>query len=96
MTDKMIRRFKVAGVMGDDSGLIQTRETYHKLLVTEMKDEGYVPLLDVNPVWKMTYLGDKYEFEYTMQGVHVGREVSWTIQGIMDGRPIPQPTPKNK
>jgi hypothetical protein len=92
----MIRRFKVAGVIADDSKFIQSQETYRKVLINEMRDEGFVPLFDINPVWKTALVGGKYEFEYTMHGVHVGREKSWQSHGMMDGKLIPLPTQKSK
>lgn len=89
MTRQMIRRFAVEGRL-IESAFIQSRDTYRSLLLNMMREEGFVPLLDVNPVFTTNYLGgDKFEFSYTMQGVSVGKELAWRVDGMMDGKLIP-------
>ena len=95
MTDKMIRRFSESG-SAKDSKLIQTRDTIHKVMVDQMKDEGFALLLDLDPVWKMSWVKeDIYSFTYTLQGVYVGKDVSWQTEGILNGKRLPI-TAKNK
>ena len=95
MTHQMIRRFAVAGDFLETK-MIQTKETVHRVVSNMMRDEGYVPLLDVSPVFQTDYRGgERYYFTYTVHGVFVGKEEAWHIAGVMDGKLIPY-TPKNK
>lgn len=88
MTTRMIRRFVMTGEYAETK-LIQTRSTVRSFLINMMKDEGYVPLLDVDPVWQNDYRGgERYLFTYTIQGVFVGKEEAWQIDGVMDGKLI--------
>lgn len=89
MTAQMIRRFSFEGEYAETK-LIQTRMELNTAMIVEMRDEGFVPLLDVNPVWATTYLGgERFAFKFTMQGVYVGEEVAWRTIGVMDGKLIP-------
>lgn len=65
-------------------------------LLARMRDDGFAPLLDLNPVWEQSWVeGDIFEFTYTWQAVYVGEEKAWQIEGVSDGKMIPS-TPKNK
>lgn len=89
MTAQMIRRWTYVGEYAETK-LIQTRQTLTNAMVSEMKDEGFVPLLDVNPVWSTDYLGgERFRYVFTMQGVYVGKERAWQTAGMMDGKLIP-------
>lgn len=95
MTSQMIRRFTYVGEYLETK-LIQTRQEMTTAMVVEMKDEGFVPLLDVNPVWSTDYIGgERFRFIFTMQGVFVGKDKAWSLLGVSDGKLIPS-TPKNK
>jgi hypothetical protein len=97
MTAQMIRRFQMRGLIVEDAFVqIHDNQTHARVIITMMKDEGYVPLLDVNPVFLTSYIGgDKFEFSYTMQGVYVGRDKAWQSEGMLDGKLIPS-TPRNR
>lgn len=97
MTAQMIRRFQVEGWITETAFVqVHNNQTHARVVIAMMKDEGYVPLLDVNPVFLTNYQGgDKYEFRYTMQGVYVGRDKAWQVEGMLDGKLIPS-TPRNR
>jgi hypothetical protein len=97
MTAQMIRRFQMRGWIIETAFVqVYDNQTHARVVIAMMKDEGYVPLLDVNPVFLTDYRGgDKYEFSYTMQGVYVGRDKAWQTEGMLDGKLIPS-TPRNK
>ncbi len=94
----MIRRFQIDGILKEGANLIKAREDFERFLETDMRGQGYVPLFDVAPAWSTSWRNEQecYEFLLTMQGVWVGREKSWTIEGISDGKPLPKPTPTPK
>lgn len=95
MTSQLIRRFQVRGKFKGDR-LIQTRETQRRELVNSMKDEGYVPLYDLDPVWEQSWEEeDVFSFTYTWQAVYVGEEKAWQTEGIYGGKEIPS-TPRTK
>lgn len=95
MTHHMIRRFRLEGELFETK-MPQVRQSGISLLTVSMKDSGYLPLLDVDPVWQTLYLGgDRYNYVLTLQGVHVGKDVAWKNAGVMDGKLVPS-TPKPK
>jgi hypothetical protein len=56
MTAQMIRRFQMRGwIIEDCLCAIHDNQTHARVIITMMKDEGYVPLLDVNPVFRQLY-----------------------------------------
>jgi hypothetical protein len=95
VTNQMIRRFQLPGTVAGNK-IVQSRDTCRKELITMMKDEGFVPLLDVDPVWEQSWVKDDvFEFVYTWQGVYAGEEKAWLIEGNLGGKMIPS-TPKTK
>ena len=95
MTKQLIRRFQVEGTFKGDR-LLQTRETQRLALLGMMKDDGFIPLFDLDPVWEQDWVkDDTFSFTYTWQGVHVGKDKAWQTEGIYGGKTIPS-TPKNK
>lgn len=93
MTHQMIRRFAVTGEF-TETKMPTTRDTIDSVVSNMMRDEGYVPLFDVAPVFRTDYRGgERYLFTYTAHGVFVGRQAAWQIAGILDGKPIPYTQP---
>lgn len=89
MTQKMIRRFQLTGTT-TSSNLENSKRTLHRMLVRMMNGEGFAPVLDINPVWSWKWTkDDEYSFIYTWQGIYVGKERAWKIEGVSDGREIP-------
>ena len=81
---KNIHNFTITGVIKDDSLLIKARENYERLLVQQMRDGGYVPILDMSSQWSTNYFPktNHYGFYLTMFGVFVGKKKAKTIQGF--------------
>lgn len=90
MTHKAIKRFQIDGFIRDDSDLARLREQYVKLLVTQMRDSGYVQVLDLSPAFAIEYDQAKsgYKFLLTMHGVYYGKRAR-EIYGISNSREIP-------
>jgi hypothetical protein len=95
---KTIRRFGMDGVVRDDSDFTRLRAQYEALIVHQMRDLGYVPVLDLGPYWSTEYDWDaeNYKFILSVYGVKVGKQRAWTVEGISHGREIPRSTPKAK
>lgn len=89
MTNQIVRRFQIPG-RTIEKNMIASQETLRRALITQMKDEGFVPLYDIDPVWQWKWLQDDlYEFTLTMHGVYAGKEKAWQVDGISAGKAIP-------
>ena len=88
MTHKSIKRFQVSGTIKDDAYMIQARSTYINVLMSEMRQKGYVPLLDVDPAWSLKMNNEKYDFLLTIHGVYVGKKRSKEIYGIIGQKEV--------
>lgn len=91
-----VKRFQVDGIINDDADFPRLRAQFEDMLVKEMRDSGYVPVLDLGPYFSTEYQQNKYNFVITAYGIYVGRRKAWEIQGITNGRPVSMTTPKNK
>jgi len=89
MTNQLIRRFRLEGTTAD-SNLELHKRTWEKTVVQMMKDEGFVPLLDIDPHFSWNWVKeDEFTFVFTWHGVYVGEEKAWQTEGILGGRTIP-------
>jgi hypothetical protein len=84
MLKKNIRSFIRSGVFKDDAAVIRVREMHEKLLLQEMRDRGYVPVLDLESQFSLTYneKKDNYSFYLEMFGVYVGKKKALDIEGF--------------
>ncbi len=89
MTKQIIRRFQLPGTVAGDK-IVQSRDTHRRAMLNLMRDEGFVPLLDLDPVWEQQWIKDDiFGFVYTMQGVYVGEDKAWQTEGVLAGKLIP-------
>ena len=91
-----IKTFRLDGIIKDDSAIGRLRVEVAKLKIEEMREEGYVPRLDIDPNFTIQYnhTKDYYEFTLTVYGTYTGKKKAQCIQGI-DGTTL-VPTLKNK
>jgi hypothetical protein len=77
---------------------MQARERIIKDVEDEMRDEGYVPVLDFPLYFTRDYnLADQtFDFEVTICGAFIGEEESWLIGGISNGNKVPKFTHPTK
>lgn len=93
-----IKRFSLEGMGKDRSKLFDLRDSFQRLLTEDMRQKGYVPLLDFGPLWNTEYnpRTEKYYVDMSVYGIYVGKAKSWTIEGISaEGKLLPR-IPKNK
>ena len=79
---KPIKRFGMEGIIVDDSAIGRLRIECGKLVIEEMKDLGYVPRLDIDPDFTISYNHIKEYFEFTLSvyGSYIGRKrARWTV-----------------
>jgi hypothetical protein len=84
MLKRNIRSFLISGVIKSDSKIMKAREDYERLLVQDMRDRGYVPVLDLEPQFSIKYneLKDNYSFFLELFGVYVGKKKAQEIEGF--------------
>lgn len=82
-----IRRFEIEGQIGDDKDFIRLRQEYERLLVQDMRSQGVVPHLDLQPVFTISYNG-VYDFKLSMYGQFVGKRKAQEVEGVSFGRLI--------
>jgi hypothetical protein len=89
---RKIHNFTINGVIGDDSQIIKMRELYEKTIVQQMRDKGYVPVLDMAPQFNTSYVEQKnqYGFSLTMFAVYVGKNKSQLYEGFSGQDFIPR------
>lgn len=89
---RKIHNFTQSGEIGDDSKIIRTRENLERLMVQQMRDKGYVPVLDMAPQFNLTYIEAKntYGFLLTMFGVYVGKSKAHKLEGFTGHEFIPR------
>lgn len=87
---KAIKRFSLDGNIHDDSAIARLKSEYIKLLIAEMRLSGYVPRLDINPDFTISYNEEKryFEFKISLYGIYIGKKQSEWILGIDEIRPI--------
>jgi|SRR5882757_3410771 len=95
---KTIKKFGLSGEIGDDADFARLRSLYESIIVKEMRELGYVPVLDLGPYWSTSYIRPKesYEFILSVYGVYIGRRRSWEVEGMVNGTEVMRPTPPIK
>jgi len=75
MYPRKIHDFWMNGIIKDDSKFQSSRENYERLLVQQMRDKGYVPILDVMPQFNVKYNEEKdhYTFNLVIYGMYLGK-----------------------
>lgn len=92
-----IKKFFLTGEISDKD-IVKAKERLVEAQEAIMRDEGFVPDLDKEPQFTMSYLPQlsKFTFELTIYGIHVGRDKAWATGGIMGGKIISKYTPATK
>lgn len=91
MTHQKIYRRQLEGIIGEDKDIPRLRLYFQKVMEDSMKDEGMVPMLDIEPAFSLEYHDGRYKFVMTLHGVKVkGDAYKW--HGMSNGRLLPSPT----
>ena len=67
MLKKNIKSFLISGVIGDDAKIANARELHERLLLEDMRDRGYVPVLDLESQFSIKYNQLKNNYAYIQQ-----------------------------
>lgn len=92
-----IKRFGLTGTITSDR-FVSAREALIKDVEDSMRDEGFVPVLDLQPQFTREYDPDTetFSFEISVYGAYVGEEESWLIVGMTNGVPVEKYTRPQK
>jgi hypothetical protein len=88
-----IKKFLLTGEISDKD-IVKTKARLVEAQEAVMREEGYVPDLDKDPQFTMSYLPElsKFTFTLTVYGIYVGKDKAWTTGGVMGGKPIMKST----
>jgi hypothetical protein len=81
---KPIKRFGLGGQIHDDADLFRLRYEYNRIVLLQMKMSGYVPRLDIDTEFTLSYnhKSEYFEFELSIYGIYVGKKKSKCIIGV--------------
>jgi len=83
-----IKAFTVTGKVSGDK-FIKTRERLLHDIESGMRDEGYVPHLDLKELFTRSMDAEgNFDFELTIYGIYVGEEQSTYVAGVTDGKEV--------
>ena len=82
----------MSGVIKDDSKFQSSRENYERLLVQQMRDKGYILVLDMMPQFSVKYNEEKdhYTFNLVMYGIYLGKKKAKEYEGFSGQSLIPK------
>ncbi len=92
-----IKKFLLSGEISD-SNVVKTKERLIEAVEADMREQGYVPDLDKDPQFTMSYFPEtaKFNFVLTVYGIYVGKDKAWITGGVMGGKTILKSTPAAK
>ncbi len=88
MTHKQIKRFQIDVEFLDDSDIIRIRNQYENLLISQMRDAGYIRVLDIDPAFSVEFTGETWKFLMSIHGVYVGKKKAWQLEGITQNKAV--------
>lgn len=94
MNHKPIKRFQVRVEFLDDSDMVRIKHQYESMLTHQMRDKGYLRVLDIDTNFSVEFDGTTWVFLMTLYGVYVGKKKAWQSEGITQGKLIPRSMPQ--
>ncbi len=86
---KKIKDFSLDGHISDESDTMRLRKEYDILLDHYMRERGYVPHLELETVFSMSYNGKSFDFKVTRYGVYIGKAKAKCYRGVLGNKLIP-------
>jgi hypothetical protein len=89
-----IRRFGHSGIVAEGTNVVEFKNSQVRFVEGLMRDEGFVPALDIEAQYTQQYDAEQNHFTYqvSVYGIYVGREQAWRAAGVMNGRMIMKST----
>jgi len=90
--NKKLKSFGMHGQIHDDAAIPRLRIEYQRLIETDMREQGYVPILDLDVQFSLSYdeQNDLYEFDIVVYGVYVGKKKAHLYEGFSGQSLIPK------
>ena len=90
--NKKLKSFGMQGQIHDDAAIPRLRLEYERLIESDMREQGYVPILDLDIQFSLLYDEEqnKYEFDLVMYGVYVGKKKAHLYEGFSGQSLIPK------
>jgi len=92
MNHKPIKRFQVKVEFLDDSDMVRVKHQYESMLTHQMRDKGYLRVLDIDTNFSVEFDGTTWMFLMTLYGTYVGKKKAWQHEAITQGKLIPRST----
>jgi len=88
-----IKRFPLEGSL-EDRNIVSAKERLVRFQETAMREDGFVPVLDLHPHFTLDYdpQSESYEFSLSVWGSYVGKKEAWLVDGMLDGKTIMKST----
>lgn len=90
--NKKLKSFGMQGDIDDDSNIPRLRFEYERLIESDMRDQGYVPILDLDTQFSLSYNEeyDTYKFDIILYGLYVGKKKAHLYEGFSGQALIPR------
>lgn len=84
-----IKKFSINGEL-QDTAVVKVKERMIFFLESRMRDDGFVPSLDLDPQFTVDYMADKevFKFNLSIYGVEVGKEKACRVSGVTNGKEV--------
>lgn len=86
---RKIKDFSIDGQIYDDADFPRLREQYMVIVEEYMRIKGYVPHLDLDPIFSTSYTGHSYEFKITWYGIYLGKVKAKCYRGVTGNHLVP-------
>lgn len=90
MTHNKIIRRQIRGELRNDSDIERSRKHFEGLLIRTGREDGLVPVLDLEPSFSLEYVEESWNFLLTMHFIKVGKEKAIGTEGSWKGRLLPR------
>lgn len=90
--NKKLKSFGMQGQIHDDAAIPRLRLEYERLIESDMREQGYVPILDLDIQFSLLYdeEQDLYEFDIVVYGVYVGKKKAHLYEGFSGQSLVPK------
>lgn len=85
---KNIKRYTHDGEIRDDSDFIRIRLELERLIIQQIKSEGYLPIHELGTSFSTCRIDKKYSFRLTIYASYAGKKKAQEYDFWMNGRLI--------
>ena len=89
ISHKKIKDFSLDGQIYDESHIMRLRTEYSIIMDHYMRLKGYVPHLDLDTCFSVSYNGHSFDFKITTYGVYIGKAKAQCFKGVVGNKLLP-------